>query len=80
MEYTKDSLLKFKGEMAQKAIDAKTGGDGGGMFGFGGGAGGGGGGGTSDKVSGGNNLEYLFRYLRYRIIPIKRPGHLCKSF
>ena len=56
LEYTKESLLKFKAEMEQKAINEKTGGDGGGMFGGFGGGGGGGGGASSEPVCSVNNL------------------------
>ena len=42
LEYTRETLMLFKEQMAQKAIDEKTGGDGGGMFGGFGGSGGGG--------------------------------------
>ncbi len=40
LEYTRGTLMKFKEQMAQKAIQEKTGGDGGGMFGGFGGSGG----------------------------------------
>ncbi|XP_033641081.1 cilia- and flagella-associated protein 44-like isoform X3 [Asterias rubens] len=40
LEYTRETLMKFKELMVQKAIQEKTGGDGGGMFGGFGGSGG----------------------------------------
>ncbi|XP_038057956.1 cilia- and flagella-associated protein 44-like isoform X2 [Patiria miniata] len=49
LEYTRETLMQFKAQMAEKAILEKTGGDTG-AFGFGGGLGaGGGGGGATDQ-------------------------------